>query len=178
MPPGVPTIADSEQQLIDRFRDGDSSALQQLHALYANRLRAFLRSRCPRSIDADDICQDVWLKAWNNRHTFDGSHFRAWIFRIARNRLTDLIRKNPSPNLPEDFDPVDVIQSDRKEELAALQDCLKMIGGDFVEVIRAQLEGEDVSQIAARKGIKPATVYTRVDRGKKQLAECVKKKLS
>ncbi len=178
MSSGSFTIVDGEQELADRFRKGDLQAYEKLHALYASRLRAFLGSRCRGRLDADDLCQEVWLKAWDRRETFDGTHFRAWIFKIANHRLTDEYRKKTSANLPEDFDPVAVIQAGHEEELAALQDCLQVVGGEFIEVIRAQLEGEDVAQIAARQGIKPATVYTRVDRGKKQLADCVKKKLT
>jgi RNA polymerase sigma-70 factor (ECF subfamily) len=47
--------------------------------------------------DADDLLQDVMVRAWRFRHTFrPGTNMAAWLFRIMRNQfLTNLRQKTP-----------------------------------------------------------------------------------
>lgn len=42
--------------------------------------------------DAEDVVQDAFVSAWRSISGFEGTSFRAWLFRIARNRAIDLIR--------------------------------------------------------------------------------------
>ena len=42
--------------------------------------------------DAEDVVQDAFLSAWRSIASFSGPSFRAWIFRIGRNRAIDIIR--------------------------------------------------------------------------------------
>lgn len=178
MPQSVTTPVADDASLALRFSGGDVAAFRELHGYYADRLRAFVGSRCRRELDADDLCQEIWLRAWSRRSQFDGRHFSGWIFKIAHRLICDAYRKQLPSEMPEDFDPLAVVQQGLEVELTALRDCLQSVGGDFVKVVRMQLDGHDVPAIARELGIQPATVYTRVDRAKKQLGECVSRKLS
>lgn len=42
--------------------------------------------------DAEDVVQDAFLSAWRAIGSFNGTSFRAWLFRIARNRAIDVVR--------------------------------------------------------------------------------------
>ena len=42
--------------------------------------------------DAEDVVQDALLSAWRSIGSFSGTSFRAWLFRIARNRAIDVVR--------------------------------------------------------------------------------------
>ena len=44
--------------------------------------------------EAEDAVQETFLRAWRSRESFDGSAFRAWLYRIATNVCLDLIRRN------------------------------------------------------------------------------------
>jgi RNA polymerase sigma factor (sigma-70 family) len=64
------------------------------------RLRNFIRRRVPDPRDAEDILQDVFYKLVEaNRLLMPIEHVTGWLFRVARNRITDLFRKKK----PESF---------------------------------------------------------------------------
>src|SRR6202035_1097477 len=65
-----------------------------------SRLRNFIRRRVPDPGDAEDILQDVFYELVEaNRLLMPIEHVTGWLFRVARNRITDLFRKKK----PESF---------------------------------------------------------------------------
>src|SRR5437773_10700569 len=59
-----------------------------------SRLRHFIRRRVPDPRDAEDILQDVFYELMEaNRLLMPIEHVTGWLFRVARNRITDLFRK-------------------------------------------------------------------------------------
>src|SRR5512138_3800068 len=64
-----------------------------------SRLRGFIRRRVPDPRDAEDVLQDVFYELVEaNRLLMPIDHITAWLFRVARNRITDLFRKKkPEP---------------------------------------------------------------------------------
>ena len=64
-----------------------------------SRLRQFIRRRVPDRRDAEDILQDVFYELVEaNRRLMPIDHVTGWLFRVARNRITDLFRKKkPEP---------------------------------------------------------------------------------
>src|SRR6202158_4136100 len=59
-----------------------------------SRLRHFIRRRVPDPPDAEDILQDVFYELVEaNRLLMPIEHVTGWLFRVARNRITDLFRK-------------------------------------------------------------------------------------
>jgi len=59
-----------------------------------SRLRNFIRSRVPDPLDAEDILQEVFYELVEaNRLLMPIEHVTGWLFRVARNRITDLFRK-------------------------------------------------------------------------------------
>jgi len=64
-----------------------------------SRLRHFIRRRVPDPRDAEDILQDVFYELVEaNRLLMPIEHVTGWLFRVARNRITDLFRKKkPEP---------------------------------------------------------------------------------
>ena len=58
------------------------------------RLRNFIRRRVPDPSDAEDIVQEVFYELVEaNRLLMPIEHVTGWLFRVARNRITDLFRK-------------------------------------------------------------------------------------
>jgi RNA polymerase sigma factor (sigma-70 family) len=84
-----------------------------------SRLRNFIRRRVPDPRDAEDILQDVFYELVEaNRLLMPIDHVTGWLFRVARNRITDLFRKRK----PESFS--DTAIADEDGELLQLEDLL------------------------------------------------------
>jgi len=84
-----------------------------------SRLRNFIRRRVPDPRDAEDILQDVFYELVEaNRLLVPIGHVTGWLFRVARNRITDLFRKKT----PESFS--DTAVADEDDELLLLEDLL------------------------------------------------------
>src|SRR5689334_24715570 len=78
------------------------------------RLRGFIRRRVPDPLDAEDILQDVFYKLVEaNRLLMPIEHITGWLFRVARNRITDLFRKKR----PENFSDASAAHEDDQGEL-------------------------------------------------------------
>src|SRR5512142_2849133 len=65
-----------------------------------SRLRNFIRRRVPDPRDAEDILQDVFYELVEaNRLLMPIEHVTGWLFRVARNRITDLFRRKTPESL-------------------------------------------------------------------------------
>jgi len=85
-----------------------------------SRLRNFIRRRVPDPRDAEDILQDVFYELVEaNRLLMPIEHVAGWLFRVARNRITDLFRKKK----PESFSDT-AVAGDDEDELLQLEDLL------------------------------------------------------
>jgi RNA polymerase sigma factor (sigma-70 family) len=84
-----------------------------------SRLRNFIRRRVPDARDAEDVLQDVFYELVEaNRLLMPIGHVTGWLFRVARNRITDLFRKRRSESVS------DIAVADEDDELLLLEDLL------------------------------------------------------
>jgi len=84
-----------------------------------SRLRNFIRRRVPDPLDAEDILQDVFYRLVEaNRLLMPIEHVTGWLFRVARNRITDLFRKKE----PENFSEIEL--ADEGGELLQFENLL------------------------------------------------------
>src|SRR2546427_5571609 len=84
-----------------------------------SRLRNFIRRRVPDPRDAEGILQDVFYKLVEaNRLLMPIEHVTGWLFRVARNRITDLFRKKKPESLS------DTAVADEEDELLQWEDLL------------------------------------------------------
>jgi RNA polymerase sigma factor (sigma-70 family) len=146
-----------------------------------SRLRNFIRRRVPDPRDAEDILQDVFYELVEaNRLLMPISHVTGWLFRVARNRITDLFRKQK----PESFSDAAVAGADgellRLEDLLpspeagpealylrnSLLDELELAIDELPEEQREvfvahELEGRSFKEIAAESGVNVNTLLAR-----------------
>lgn len=76
--------------------------VMQVVSNYGKRLFSFIRNKVKSDEDAEDILQDVWYQLSNVVDTTNIEQMSAWLFTVARNKITDRYRKR-SESLLEDF---------------------------------------------------------------------------
>jgi RNA polymerase sigma factor (sigma-70 family) len=145
------------------------------------RLRSFIRRRVPDPGDAEDILQDVFYALVEaNRMLMPIEHVTGWLFRVARNRITDLFRKKK----PQSFS--DTAVADEDDDLLSLEDLLpspdsgpealfaRNVLLDELEAAVAELpkeqrevfvahelEGQSFKEMAAETGVSVNTLLSR-----------------
>ena len=146
-----------------------------------SRLRNFIRRRVPDPSDAEDIVQEVFYELVEaNRLLMPIEHVTGWLFRVARNRITDLFRKKK----PETFSDAAIVDEDgealRIEDLLpspdagpealyfrnVLLDELELAIDELPEEQREvfvahELEGRSFKEMAAETGVKMNTLLSR-----------------
>jgi RNA polymerase sigma factor (sigma-70 family) len=146
-----------------------------------SRLGNFIRRRVPDPRDAEDILQDVFYELVEaNRLLMPIEHVTGWLFRVARNRITDLFRKKK----PESFSDIALADEDDErlpfEDLLpspdagpevlyarnALLDELELAVDELPEeqrevFIAHEIEGRSFKEMAAETGISVNTLLSR-----------------
>src|ERR1017187_8783961 len=98
---------------------GQNRQISEIVAEERSRLRDFIRRRVPDPSDAEDIVQEVFYELVEaNRLLMPIDHVTGWLFRVARDRITDLFRKKK----PESFSDRAVEGEDG--ELLRIEDLL------------------------------------------------------
>src|SRR6266568_3358124 len=146
-----------------------------------SRLRNFIRRRVPDPRDAEDILQDVFYELVEaNRLLMPIEHVTGWLFRVARNRITDLFRKKK----PETFS--DAVVEDEDGQVLQIEDLLpspdagpealyaRNVLLDELELaldelpdeqrkvfVAHELEGRSFKEIAAQTGVGVNTLLSR-----------------
>ena len=90
--PRRPESADAtEEALVRRASSGDGEAFADLYERHLQRLFRYFFYRVGHRQDAEDLTEQVFLKAWQAIGNYDcrGVPFSAWLFRLAHNLLID-----------------------------------------------------------------------------------------
>jgi RNA polymerase sigma factor (sigma-70 family) len=104
---------------LERMAHEQDQGISEVVKREQSRLRNFIRRRVPDPRDAEDILQDVFYELVEaNRLLMPIEHVAGWLFRVARNRITDLLRKKK----PESFS--DTVILDAEDELLQFEDLL------------------------------------------------------
>src|SRR6476619_5204154 len=91
------TVTDSETDLIRRAQSDDSAAFCSLAERYARRLYVLAFHYCRNAQDAEDLSQEVWLKAYQALGGFrHDSSFYTWLRRITTNTFLNHQRSSSS----------------------------------------------------------------------------------
>ena len=166
---------------LERMALEQDQRISEVVKLEQSRLRNFIRRRVPDPRDAEDILQDVFYELVEaNRLLMPIEHVTGWLFRVARNRITDLFRKKR----PESFSDTGAVGEDdgllQLEDLLpspdagpdalyarnVLVDELAMAVDELPEEQRAvfvahELEGRSFKEIAAETGVSVNTLLSR-----------------
>jgi RNA polymerase sigma-70 factor (ECF subfamily) len=136
-------------------------------------LRAYLRHRTPRHEDADDVLQEVFIKALRQGSNFcQVSNPRAWLFQVARNALADRLRvAHEHIALPDDLASPSI---ESPPAVDGLTQCLPRVlaelsDQDRLAITLCDIEGWSQQALAERLGISLSGAKSRVQRARKRL---------
>jgi RNA polymerase sigma-70 factor (ECF subfamily) len=86
--------AETEASLLARAQAGDVSAFERLSSAYADRLFMLLLRLLGDRSEAEDVAQEVMLRAWRGIARFQGqSSYFTWLYRIAVNEASRALEK-------------------------------------------------------------------------------------
>jgi RNA polymerase sigma-70 factor, ECF subfamily len=148
-------------------------------AAIATAIRAFVGRRVAQAYDAEDITQETLLRLYRSADSLhDEQALEAWMYRIARNAITDHYRRSAVRADPIDPDdvaslaPAEIPQEPRAD--ASLAACLAPLLARVPDDYRTALELTDLGTItqedaAARLGLSTSGMKSRVQRGRRML---------
>jgi RNA polymerase sigma-70 factor (ECF subfamily) len=158
-------------------QSGDRAAFAALVDSYWVRIQRWLSGMTHNAHTAEELTQDVFLKAWAKLHTFQaGTYFRAWLFRLASNCFLDS-RRGPRGQaccaLPagapgKDADPIATLCMQETQQLVegALARLPAQFRGPFLLRMQEELSFQEIAQVL---GLTEETARWRVFKARKLL---------
>ena len=134
----------NQEQLILQFQKKDVKAYEKLYSLYCDSISGVVNNIVKNDDVAQEITQDVFIKAWNKADTYSAKkgRFFTWLLNIARNAAIDYTRskkfKQSKQNLNSDFF-VDILESssslDSSTNTIGLKEFVTKLGDTCKSVI-------------------------------------------
>ena len=95
----------SDDELVAAYRQGDAEAMTELVNRHRQGLYGYILNMTEFGTDADDVFQEVWLKAIRRLTLYRSGNFGGWLVRIARNTIIDRARRRkPDISLDQEAD--------------------------------------------------------------------------
>ena len=182
--PLTPDAGASEAALIERARAGDEDAFEQIVVQHAERVYGALRRFGLEPRDAEEVAQEVFLRAWRALDRFEGrAQLSTWLYRIAFNEAQRRLGgRDPATVAPAPGgeDPVAAIADPPERGPAAraldkefevvLADALKQLPiQSRAAVVLRDLEGLSTKDAALAVGVREAAFKSRLHRGRMEL---------
>jgi RNA polymerase sigma-70 factor (ECF subfamily) len=174
----------SEHELITSARAGDQDAFAELVVLHGNRVYSALRRFGLDADEADEVAQEVFVRAWRGLARFqERSQFSTWLYRIAFNEAQRrLSRRSPARAEPEPGREDPIVSVPESPELGpeaqtleaeferTLEQALDELPADWrAAVVLRDIEGLSTHDAAEVVGVREAAFKSRLHRGRMQL---------
>ena len=180
-------VVEDIELLIQKAVSGDAEAFGRLYDVNADRVYRHIYYRVGNTQDAEDLTQEVFLKAWEaiGRYRVTASPFLAWLMRISHNLIVDLYRrKKKHIYLSDDYfaaDPdAEAISSvgvdfDRRQLRQAI---LQLPGNQQQVILMRFIEGYSYAEIASSLGKSEGAIRVLQFRALKRLRSILDKETS
>lgn len=156
---------------------------QQIEMLYPRLHRSMTAYLAGSGIEAEDILQETFLKAYKKIDQFEGkSNMYTWLYSIARNKCIDEFRKRKYESNRSSI-PVEEYQlesdefkaKDQQEEVKLLKEAISQLPELLRSiVVMKSIDGLSYPEISDVTGVNEQTLKNRMFRARKQLAETLK----
>ncbi|MGV3710816.1 MAG: RNA polymerase sigma factor [Gemmatimonas sp.] len=183
----IPLLADASSTSaaltddVTRAQRGDAEAFERLYRRHAARVNALCRRLTGDATRADELLQDVFVRAWERLASFRGeSSLESWLHRVTvnvflaanrsdkRRRAHEDVADSTSYELTGETSPPDVAGGIDLERAISL-----LAPGARMAFVMHDIEGYSHEEIAAMTGIAPATVRVQLHRARRQLMEAL-----
>ncbi|CAG0967218.1 RNA polymerase sigma-H factor [Anaerolineales bacterium] len=177
----------SETELILKARDGDRNAFNELVRIHAQGVMNVIYRMCGDAQVAEDAAQETFIRAWSHLGSFRvDSSLRNWLYRIALNTATDMLRKEKRilPGDVEDFQLVDPQLGPegiylQEERTALVQAAIQSLpDASRAVLVLKEYEGLSYREIADALDIPIGTVMSRLNYARKTLKEKLERHMS
>jgi RNA polymerase sigma factor (sigma-70 family) len=168
-----------DAKLIAMARGGNPSAFETIVDRYQGRLLGFCRQMLGCTEDAEDVLQEVFVNAYRAMLADEREiNLRPWLYRIARNRCLNLLRK-PTADAQESMDMVPVVEaattaekvSNREEFRQLLTDVGKLPETQRSALLLREMDAMSYEEIAAAMETSVPSVKSLLVRARISLAE-------
>ena len=177
--------------LVKRVKHGETKAFEELVIIYQKFVYGTVLADVGNIHDAEDISQEVFLKAWKGINSFRGEcSFATWLHRIAKNAACDFLRKEKKRKEIAD-DPETVLAGVVSTDLTPEEEILDREGVLNIEkiintlpeeqreaVIYRDLMGITYLEIADITGVTVGTVKSRISRGRETVKTAIENYLA
>lgn len=173
-------VAVKEAELVTQAQHGDRNAFGELVCLHAQGIRNVIYRMCGDIQIAEDAAQEAFVQAWLHIASYrPGTSLRNWLYRIAVNAATDIVRREKRiiPNNIEDMalkDPLPTPETllSRLERTALIQKAILSLP-DASRAVLVLREYEEMSyhEIANTLDIPVGTVMSRLNYARRLLKE-------
>lgn len=180
-----------EDQIISRILNGDQSAFAQLVERYQNYVFTLVLRFTENREDAEEIAQDVFVKAYRSLADFRGdSKFSTWLFTITRTTCLSFLRKKKPDTLSLDNERTGIQVENResgfnanmveqKSKHAMLNQAISMLSPDDAQVLNLFYKGDQtLEEIGKIMRLDPNTVKVKLHRARQRLKDKMEKHFS
>ncbi|NYJ13152.1 RNA polymerase sigma-70 factor (ECF subfamily) [Rhizobium leguminosarum] len=195
--PLLSALADAD--LVRLAKMGDEPAIRAIVQRHNQRLFRTARAIIRNDVEAEDVVQATYIKAFTNLATFRGeAELSTWLTRIALNEALGRVRARKNTTGLEEIDmqatsaggevvqfPSSLSATDPEIELSRsqarqlLEQAVDELPDDFRAIfVLRDVEGMSTDEAASYLGIRPETAKTRLHRARKMMRQSIEKRLS
>jgi len=174
----------SEEELSNRKKEFEKEAMPHMSLL-----QNYAYKMCGNELDAEDLVQDTYLRAFRFFHKFEkGTNCKAWLFRIMKNLFINNYRKNQKLPNKVDYDEIENFFENVKSDKLDSNDLQEKVFSNLLDdevtralnsmqddfktvVILCDIEGLSYEEIADFVKCPIGTVRSRLHRGRKMLQQ-------
>ncbi len=176
----------SERDLVIRAQNGDRNAFSELVRIHAQGVRNVIYRMCGNAQLAEDAAQETFIRAWQNLSSYrPGTPLRNWLYRIAVNAGTDMLRKEKRI-LPDDIGDLhltdgrpnpETLVSQHERAVLVQKAILSLPGASRAVLVLREYEELSYHEISSTLDIPVGTVMSRLNYARKLLKDKLAQKL-
>ena len=177
-----------DNEIINRVLQGEQALYAQLVTRYQNFVFTIVLRYTANREDAEEIAQDVFVKAYRSLADFRGeSKFSTWLYTIVTTTCITFLRKKKVPIHSLDneqvFDLADnqnpafkANQVEQKSKVQVINEALRLLSIDDARIITLFYQAEQsLEEIGRILGIEPNTAKVKLHRARQRLKDKMEK---